>query len=122
MKRLMRSFSFAFKGLQYAAATQPNFRIHLALAAVAVVLGFLLQISSADWHWIMLAITFVLVVELLNTGIEALTDLASPGYHELAGRAKDVCAGAVVIAALFALITGIMVFLPKLILLARHVA
>src|SRR5438067_10761195 len=122
MKRLMRSFGFAFKGLMYAAATQPNFRIHLVLAFIAVMLGFSLNISFAEWQWIMLAIAFVLVIELLNTGIETLTDLVSPGYNEKAGRVKDVCAGAVVIAALFALITGIVVFLPKLILLVRHVA
>lgn len=122
MKRLINSFGFAFKGLRYATATQPNFRIHLALASVAVILGFLLQISFAEWQWIMLAIAFVLIMELLNTAIETLTDLVSPGYNEKAGRVKDACAGAVVIAALFALITGIVIFLPKLILLIKHVA
>ena len=122
MKRLMRRFGFAFKGLRYATATQPNFRIHLVLAFIAIALGLLLQLSPAEWQWIMLAIALVLVIELLNTGIETLTDLVSPGYNEKAGRVKDVCAGAVVIAALFALITGIVIFLPKLILLVKHVA
>ncbi|WDF77785.1 diacylglycerol kinase [Mucilaginibacter sp. AW1-7] len=122
MKRLIRSFGFAFKGLRYAAATQPNFRIHLVLAFIAVMLGFALHIAFAEWQWIMLAIALVLVIELLNTGIETLTDLVSPDYNEMAGRVKDVCAGAVVIAALFALITGIVIFLPKLILLVRHAA
>jgi diacylglycerol kinase (ATP) len=122
MKRLLRSFGFAFKGLRYATLTQPNFRIHLALAFIAVVLGALLQISFAEWQWIMLSITIVLVTELINTGIETLTDLVSPGYHEKAGHVKDVCAASVVIAALFALITGIAIFLPKLILLITHAA
>ncbi|GAA3960605.1 diacylglycerol kinase [Mucilaginibacter dorajii] len=122
MKRLIRSFGFAFKGLRYATASQPNFRIHLVLAVIAVVLGFVLGISFSEWEWIVLAIAFVLVVELLNTGIETLTDLVSPGYNEKAGRVKDVCAGAVVIAALFALITGIVIFLPKLIVLIHHAA
>jgi diacylglycerol kinase len=122
MKRLIRSFGFAFKGLRYAAATQPNFRIHLVWAFIAVMLGFALHIAFAEWQWIMLAIALVLVIELLNTGIETLTDLVSPDYNEMAGRVKDVCAGAVVIAALFALITGIVIFLPKLILLVRHAA
>jgi diacylglycerol kinase (ATP) len=122
MKRLINSFGFAFKGLRYATATQPNFRIHLALAIIAVVLGFLLQISFAEWEWIMLAIALVLIVELLNTSIETLVDLVSPGYHEMAGRVKDVCAGAVVIAAVFALVTGIVIFLPKLISLVTHAA
>jgi diacylglycerol kinase (ATP) len=122
MKRLLRSFGFAFKGLRYATLTQLNFRIHLALAFIAVVLGALLQISFAEWQWIMLSITIVLVTELINTGIETLTDLVSPGYHEKAGHVKDVCAASVVIAALFALITGIVIFLPKLILLITHAA
>ncbi|WP_295720678.1 diacylglycerol kinase family protein [Mucilaginibacter sp.] len=122
MKRLLRSFGFAFKGLRYATLTQPNFRIHLALAFIAVVLGALLQISFAEWQWIMLSIAIVLVTELINTGIETLTDLVSPGYHEKAGHVKDVCAASVVIAALFALITGIVIFLPKLILLITHAA
>jgi diacylglycerol kinase len=122
MKRLLRSFGFAFKGLRYATLTQPNFRIHLALAFIAAVLGTLLQISFAEWQWIMLSITIVLITELINTGIETLTDLVSPGYHEKAGHVKDVCAASVVIAALFALITGIVIFLPKLILLITHAA
>lgn len=122
MKRLLRSFGFAFKGLRYATLTQPNFRIHLTLAFIAVVLGALLQISLGEWQWIMLSITIVLVTELINTGIETLTDLVSPGYHEKAGHVKDVCAAAVVIAASFALITGIVIFLPKLILLITHAA
>lgn len=122
MKRLIRSFGFAFKGLRYATATQPNFRIHLVLTTIAIGLGFLLDISFNEWEWIALSIVFVLVIELLNTGIEILTDLASPGYDEKAGRVKDVAAGAVVIAAVFALITGVVIFLPKLIVLIRHAA
>jgi diacylglycerol kinase len=122
MKRLINSFGFAFKGLRYAATTQPNFRIHLLLTVIAIALGFVLGISFNEWEWIMLSIALVLATELLNTGIETLTDLVSPGYNEKAGRVKDVCAGAVVIVALFALLTGIVIFLPKLIVLIRHAA
>ena len=122
MKRLISSFGFAFKGLRYASLTQPNFRIHLVLGFIAIVLGGVLRISLAEWEWIMLSIAIVLITELLNTGIETLTDLVSPGYNEKAGHVKDVCAAAVVIAALFALITGIVIFLPKLILLITHAA
>ncbi len=122
MKRLINSFGFAFKGLRYATNTQPNFRIHLVLGLIAVALGYVLQISFNEWEWIMFSIALVLITELLNTGVEILTDLVSPGYNEKAGRVKDVCAGAVVIAALFALITGIVIFLPKLISLVTHAA
>ena len=120
MKKLLRSFVFAFKGVAYAAATQLNFRIHLAATVLAVLLGFALRISVNEWEWVLLSITLVLVTELFNTMIEALTDLVSPGYNEKAGHIKDMSAGAVVISAAFALITGIIIFLPKLLFLVSH--
>ena len=122
MKRLIRSFGFAFKGLQYATASQLNFRIHLVAGIVVIGLGFILHISTTEWQWIMLSITLVLVTELLNTAIETLTDLVSPTYNIKAGHVKDVSAGAVVVAAVFAFITGLIIFIPKLILLLPHAA
>jgi undecaprenol kinase/diacylglycerol kinase (ATP) len=122
MKKLVRSFGFAFKGLRYATATQLNFRIHLVAAVLAVNLGCWLHLSTGEWLWIALCIALVLITELVNTGIETLTDLVSPTYNIKAGHVKDVCAGAVVIAALFALVTGLVIFLPKLILLVHHAA
>jgi diacylglycerol kinase (ATP) len=122
MKKLIRSFGFAFKGLGYAAKTQLNFRIHLGATIIAFGMGCVLNISTNEWQWVILCIAFVLVTELLNTAIEFLTDLVSPGYNEVAGRVKDIAAGAVVIAAVFALITGLIIFLPKLLLLAHHAA
>lgn len=122
MKRLIRSFGFAFKGLRYAAKTQPNFRFHLVAGTIAVVMGFLFRLSTAEWLWLMASIAVVLITELLNTSLETLTDLVSPTYNEKAGHVKDIAAGAVVVAALFALITGIVIFLPKIILLIRHAA
>jgi diacylglycerol kinase len=122
MKRLIRSFGFAFKGIQYATASQLNFRIHLVASIVVIGLGFILHISTTEWQWIMLSITLVLVTELLNTAIETLTDLVSPTYNIKAGHVKDVSAGAVVVAAVFAFITGLIIFIPKLILLLPHAA
>ncbi|SDE18451.1 undecaprenol kinase/diacylglycerol kinase (ATP) [Mucilaginibacter pineti] len=122
MKKLVRSFGFAFKGLRYTTTTQLNFRIHLAATVLAAAMGFLLHIATNEWLWITLAIALVLITELINTSIETLTDLVSPTYNTKAGHVKDVCAGAVVIAALFALVTGLVIFLPKLILLVHHAA
>src|SRR5665213_3541293 len=122
MKKIIRSFGFAFKEVAYATATQLNFQVHLVATAVAVLLVFALRISSNDWEWIALSITLVLVTELFNTMIEALTDLVSPGYNKKAGHVKDMSAGAVVIAALFAFVIGLIVFLPKLLLLINHAA
>ena len=122
MKKLIRSFGYAFKGVAYAAATQLNFRIHLVAMVLAIFIGYLLNISVNEWEWITLSITLVLVTEIFNTMIETLTDFVSPGYNEKAGHIKDMSAGAVVIAALFALITGLIIFLPKLVLLINHAA
>jgi len=122
MVKLMRSFGYAFKGIKYAAKTQLNFRIHLVAMLTAIFMSSALHISINEWYWIMLCITLVLVVELLNTAIETLTDLVSPEYNVKAGHVKDVAAGAVVLTALFALITGITIFLPKLIALIKHAA
>ncbi|AYL97860.1 diacylglycerol kinase [Mucilaginibacter celer] len=122
MKRLVRSFGFAFKGLRYATKTQPNFQIHLAAGTTAVALGLCLKISADEWLWVMACIAIVLITELLNTSLETLTDLVSPTYHEKAGHTKDVGAAAVVIAALFAIITGAIIFLPKIINLFWHAA
>jgi len=119
MKKLFRSFGYAFKGLAYATKTQLNFRIHLAVTVVAILLGIWLHISTNDWQWVASCITIVLVAEIFNTMIETLTDLVSPGYNEKAGRIKDMSAGAVVIAALFSVITGVIIFLPKLLLLIK---
>jgi diacylglycerol kinase (ATP) len=117
MKKLIRSFGFAFKGVAYATASQLNFRIHLSVTLIAIATGYLLHISTSEWLWVALCITLVLVTEMFNTMIETLTDLVSPGYNEKAGHIKDMSAGAVVITAIFALITGFVIFLPKLLLL-----
>ena len=122
MKKLIRSFGYAFKGVVYATATQLNFRIHLAATVLALLLGYFLKISVSQWLWIALSITLVLVTELFNTMIEALTDFVSPGFNDTAGRVKDMSAGTVVIAALFALITGLVIYLPKLLLFFNHAA
>src|ERR1700744_4871600 len=117
MKKLIRSFGYAFKGVAYATVSQLNFRIHLGATVIALLMGWFLKISTSEWQWIALCVTIVLVTEIFNTMIETLVDLVSPGYNEKAGHVKDMAAGAVVIAALFALITGLIIFLPKLLLL-----
>ena len=122
MRKFLRGFVYAYNGLKYAASTQLNFRVHLALTAVALIMGLVLHISLAEWCWIFLCIGLVLVIELMNTALEILTDLVSPQYNEKAGRLKDISAGAVLIAAIFALAVGIIIFLPKLINLVFHAA
>ena len=110
----LRSVVCAWRGIRVMVASQQNAWIH-AMATVAVgVLGLVVGLSTADWCWIVLAVVAVWTAEALNTALEFLTDVASPAFHPLAGKAKDVAAGAVLIAAVGAVLIGLLVLGPHL--------
>ena len=115
MKALLKSFVYAFNGLVYAFKTQLNFKIHCIAAIFVVVLGWYVGLSNIEWTLIALAIGLVIVVELINTGIEVLVDLVSPQHHPKAGAIKDIAAAAVLISALMALTIALIIFVPKFI-------
>ncbi len=115
MKKFFDGFTFAFKGLKYTFKTQLNFRVHCFVALIITGLCFYLNLTTAEWLWIIAAISIVLMAELANTAIETLVDLASPEYNFKAGMVKDIAAGMVLIASLMALIVGILILLPKII-------
>jgi diacylglycerol kinase len=112
--RLTRTFGFAFRGLSVLLRTQVNARIHLALTVIVVGAGLFYGLSRGEWCAVVAAIGFVWTAEGLNTAIEAVVDLVSPEYHELAGRAKDLAAGAVLCAAIAAAIIGLLIFGPRI--------
>ncbi|MCC6726587.1 MAG: diacylglycerol kinase family protein [Saprospiraceae bacterium] len=114
LKKRLNSFRFAFAGIGELVASQTNAKIHLVAATLAVVAGFLLQINRTEWCAIVFAIAMVLAAEAFNTALEHLTDLVSPQYHPLAGKAKDVAAGAVLLTAIGAAAVGLLIFLPKI--------
>jgi diacylglycerol kinase (ATP) len=116
LKKRMRSFGFAWNGIRLMFATQPNAVIHFIAMVLVVVLGFFFQISLTEWALVVFAIGLVLSAEAFNTALENLVDLASPEYNERAGRVKDIAAGAVLLAAICAVIIGLIIFLPKFIL------
>lgn len=122
MRKFIRGFGYALNGIWHAAATQLNFRVHLVAALVAVYAGYALHISKDEWLWIILCIALVLVAELFNTAIEFLVDLVSPDYNKKAGLVKDMSAGAVLITAIGALAIGLIIFVPKLLVLIHHAA
>ena len=115
MKKLIKSFGYAINGLVYAFRTQLNFKLHCLAILTVVVLGSYLQLSAQEWLWIVGAITLVIIVELINTAIETLVDMVSPQRQPKAGTIKDLAAAAVLIAAMFALIVALFIFVPKLI-------
>jgi diacylglycerol kinase len=116
----MASFGYAFSGLYYTWKTQPHLRVHAVLAVLAILLGVLFSLSWAEWAVLLATITLVIALELINTVVEAVVDLVTTDYHPLAKVAKDVAAGAVLVAAGGAIAVGAVLFLPRLLgLLAR---
>jgi len=113
----LKSFGYAFNGIKYALTTQHNFYIHVTLTIVAIILGFILKISNTEWVAIVIVIGLVISAEIFNTAIEELVNLVSPKKNKKAGIIKDLAAGAVLVLAMAALITGTIIFLPKLIIL-----
>lgn len=110
---IFRSFGYAWKGIRSALRSERNFQFHLFTTLFVCLLGFILQLSTAEWVAIVLCIGLVLTAELLNTAIEKVVDLISPEWNEKAGCIKDIAAGAVLIASATALITGLIIFIPK---------
>jgi diacylglycerol kinase len=110
----LRSFGYAFQGVATLFRTQPHARIHLL--ATVLVLGLAVFFGVKTWEWAVLigCMTLVLAAEAFNTSIEFLTDLVSPEYHPLAGKAKDTAAAAVLLCAFGAAVVGVLVFWPYL--------
>lgn len=116
LKKRIDSFRFAFKGLADLFISQPNARIHGVATIIALILGGILGLSKIEWCLIILCIFAVLAAEAFNTALEYLTDLVSPEYHLLAGKTKDVAAAGVLLTAFGALIIGIIIYLPKMLI------
>jgi diacylglycerol kinase len=108
------SFGHAFRGWHYVLRTQANVWIHTTIATAVFVLGLWLHLPARDWALIILTTAVVFVAEFLNTAIEAVVDLASPEFHPLAKIGKDVGAAAVLVAALAAILVGLLILGPPL--------
>lgn len=111
---LRASFGYAIQGIINGAWPQRNFRIHLLATIVVSLTAWWLGCSRVEWAILLITMGFVLVSETINTAIETVVDLVSPEYHELAGRAKDVAAGAVLLAALVAVGVALVILVPRL--------
>jgi diacylglycerol kinase (ATP) len=109
----VRSFKFAFRGLWLLIKTEASIKSQLVLGFLITVLGFAMDLSVTEWLFQTLSIGLVLTTESLNTGIEKLCDFVHPDYHKRIGFIKDISAGAVTFAALFAIIIGLIIYLPK---------
>ena len=117
MPRLLppaRTFRDAFRGIGSMFRTELNARVHLAGTIVVVAGGLALDLPRSEWLILVLTIAAVLSLEAANTAIEAICDLVSPDQHPKVGRAKDVAAGAVLIAAIASVVVAILIFGPRL--------
>jgi len=108
------SFAYAIDGIATAIKEEPNFRLHLLAATIVTTLAWYLKFSSLEWVILVLVISSVIVLELINTALEALVDLVSPSIKNQAKTAKDVCSASVLVASIAATVIGYLLFIPKL--------
>ena len=114
IKRTINSFKYAFNGLIDAYRTEQSVWIYIPVSLLVILAGFLLKISTFEWLIIILILGIILSLELINTALEAVVDLATEKYHPLAKKAKDTVSAAVLVFAITAVIIGLIIFIPKI--------
>ena len=115
-----KSVLYAGEGLRAALKQEPNFRLHIATAIIVLLLAIILGFNAFEWLLLLFAITFVIILELINTAIESLVDIVSPEIKDKAKIAKDVSAASVFIAASVSVLVGIILFVPKILVLLGY--
>lgn len=113
MNRFLKSFGYAWSGIRSVFKSEANIKIHISIAVLVVLFGVLFNISSTEWIAVVLCIGLVLTSEMFNTALETLVDKVSPGKDPLAGKTKDIAAGAVLISTIISVIVGLIIFVPK---------
>jgi diacylglycerol kinase (ATP) len=107
---IVETFNYAFQGVIHVLRTQRNMRVHVAIAAVVLIVAIILGVSRLELIALLLSIAFVLITEMINTAIEGAIDVATTSFDPMAKLAKDIAAGAVLIAAVNAIAVGYLVF------------
>jgi diacylglycerol kinase (ATP) len=115
LKERLQSFIPAFNGIKLLFQNEHNSWVHLFCAVGSVIIGIVVQLSSIEWLFLLLAIALVFFAELFNTALERLADKVEPNFDFTIGAVKDYASAAVLIAAIFAVIVGVVLFGPKLI-------
>lgn len=110
----LRSFAFAGKGLWTMLREEHNAWLHCLATVIVLAAGLHCGLTSYEWCWIVLAVVSVWTAEAINTAFECLADVASPNFHPMVEKAKDVAAAAVLITSVGALVIGILIFGPYL--------
>lgn len=115
IKRLLKSFKYATEGIIYAFKYEQNIIVHTIITISVIIMGILLKISNFEWLICFILFGLVIATELINTSIEAMVDLICPKQNPLAKIAKDTASGAVLVFASVAAISGLIIFIPKII-------
>lgn len=114
-KRFLNSFKYAFEGILTSFKTEQNMKIHVIIMIAVIILGIILKISKIEWIICIILFGFVISLELVNTAIENTVDLITLEKNPKAKIAKDVAAGAVLVATITSAIIGMIIFIPKII-------
>ena len=117
LSKRLKSFYYAGRGIIYFFKEGIHAKFHIITTIVVIIAGFYFKISRNEWFALLLTCALVLCAEALNSAIEKLTDMVSPDHHTQAEFVKDVAAGAVLIAAIFAVVVGLMIFIPKIVVI-----
>ena len=110
MKRIIKKFGCAFRGVSEAIRIENSFKFHFAAAIAAVVLGLFLRISHGEWAVLVLVIGLVLVAEMFNTVVELMTRMVTQEHSNLARQLLDISAGAVLLSSIVSAIVGAVIF------------
>ena len=111
----IKSFKYAAKGFWILITSENSIIAQVIIGLFITILGFVMNLSATEWMFQIFAIALILVAESLNTGIEKLADFIHPDFHKQIGRIKDISAGAAFFAAIFAVIIGLIIYIPKFI-------
>ena len=112
---VISSLEFALTGIFTAFKEEKNMRSHVLSAVAAIIAGLIFRISAAEWLFLLLSIFLVIAFEIMNSAVENVVDLASDYHFSMrAKNAKDMAAGAVLVVSGFAVVTGLIIFVPKI--------
>lgn len=114
LKKTLKSFKYAFRGVGALAQSENNFKVHVFSVVLVIISSFTLRINKREWLIVIMLIGFVLTAEAFNTAIEKICDFIHPEYHDRIGEIKDLAAAGVLIAAMVAFVVGLLIFVPKI--------
>ena len=114
-KHFIASLEFAVQGIKTVFREERNMRTHIFMGVVAIIMGFIFRLAITEWLWLLLVIFLVLVMEIINTVFENVVDMVTDfHFHPIGKKIKDMAAGAVLLTTFFAVVVGVLLFVPKI--------